>query len=418
MTRILYASENQHAGMKNGVTTAVSNMQRALGLVEGEDYVYVCPSNPAKPAPPHVRELPAYSLSSKWIPEWVATIDEGYRFAIPASAPLAGPLINAQLTNWMRSTGPYIVHIQGTQLVSDHVAQACVKLGIPYGLTLHTYDKQYLDDRVHLKPLREMMKRSQAKRSIWIANHATWVSCASTWYEKRFRKFTGFQGKIIIMPSIVWPFDVLSEPELDHLESQFRQSELPSATSSRPLIGCFGRKSPEKNLEFAVGVMSQLKELYQAHRDTLPLLVFIGPEAKCYDAKLLQLARSLGVEHDIILLGRKDNHDLIKLAQACGVLIFPSQTETQGLVRVEAQLAQAVPLVPIDTALAENLDDDSLILPMDPQIWANRLYELYHDARQRHVIATHQRKVALVQNDPHAYAERLRALYARISPSP
>ncbi|MDO8513348.1 MAG: glycosyltransferase [bacterium] len=416
MNKIIYASENPPTGLLNGVTTAVTNMRKALGLTDA-DYIYICPNKPKNKPQENVYELPSLGLSARWIPSWLATIDEGYRFALPYSFPLLGKAINRRLTSYLKNIQPCYPHIQGTQLTGEQVAMACLKANIPYILTLHTYDEHYLDDRIHISLLRNFMKKNQAKRSRYVADHAATVTCASLWYEKRYRDFTGYTGKIIIIPSIVWPFDLMNSQEKELEEHNFRTNELPSESRHRPLIGAFGRKSPEKNLDFAIEIMAQINLLCnnkKVIKEKRPLLVVIGPGAQGYEDLLKKLATKKEVINDILFLPAKPNEQLLKVSQFITVQIFTSLTETQGLIRVEAQLAQSVPLVMENTALAENLDNPKLILPPQPQIWASTILKLLDDPHHLRETARKQRDIALKQNDPNTYKRRLMELYQNI----
>lgn len=105
-----------------------------------------------------------------------------------------------------------------------------------------------------------------------------------------------------------------------------------------------GRLGDEKNVELVVHTFAELK------RRGEPNLRFViaggGPEL--YLKKIHKLARDLGLEEDILWTGFVSGQEWADCYGAADLVLFPSVTETQGLVVVEA-LAAGVPLVSVDT---------------------------------------------------------------------
>jgi glycosyltransferase involved in cell wall biosynthesis len=108
----------------------------------------------------------------------------------------------------------------------------------------------------------------------------------------------------------------------------------------KPTVGYVGRVVPEKGLDIAVRAISALRA--EHHLNAQFLIGGMGDPQTC--ESLLNLARELGLEHDVRLLGELDGDSLAALLQQVHVLVVPSIREALGLVCAEAALAR-VPIV-------------------------------------------------------------------------
>lgn len=102
-----------------------------------------------------------------------------------------------------------------------------------------------------------------------------------------------------------------------------------------PLIGVFGRLSPEKGQETAIQAMVRLRAKHPAAR---LLLVGRGRE----EARLTELTSSLGLDQNVVFTGFQA--DIRSLMAACDVVVVPSRKEGFGLTAVEA-MALARPVL-------------------------------------------------------------------------
>jgi N-acetyl-alpha-D-glucosaminyl L-malate synthase BshA len=91
---------------------------------------------------------------------------------------------------------------------------------------------------------------------------------------------------------------------------------------------------PVKNVEKVVEVFAAVR----ARRDCRLAMVGDGPEVQ----PARRLARTLGVQADVHFLGNQDSTE--ELLAMCDVLLLPSETESFGLVALEA-MSCAVPVV-------------------------------------------------------------------------
>lgn len=414
---VVICSENPNPdrGVINGVTTATSNMQKSINLCDDNKWqsIYICPRYPGTNASKNVWELPSIDIS-KWVPSFVATVDKGYRIAYPYAAPF-GKKVCDRIAERLSITRPCCVHLQGTHQASEQTAYACLKIGLTYGLTLHTYDEKYIDQRTHISPIATAMKAAHATRSQFIANHAAWVTCPTEWYADKFREFTSFTGKIIICPSIVWPIDTMNDESRLVYEQQFRE-KLPKHLQKRPLIGCFGRQSPEKNLELAIDMMSELYIIYNSTRSLhkVPALVFIGPGNESYRNQLKEQAKQLGISLYIVWLDGQPYEEMIKLHQIFPHQFFPAKLESQGLMRVEAQMCKSLACMLENNALSEGYDEPSLIAKDSASDCAKALFYTLNNPGRNDEIRERQKIIAYKQNNPLVYGNKLLELYSQL----
>ncbi|MGH9379267.1 MAG: glycosyltransferase [Thermoanaerobaculia bacterium] len=107
-----------------------------------------------------------------------------------------------------------------------------------------------------------------------------------------------------------------------------------------PVLGYVGRLAPEKNVDFLLEVFAEVRKRRPEAR---LLLAGEGPGK----AALERRARALGVAWGIHWAGfLSRRQDLLDCYRAADVFVFASQTETQGLVLLEA-MALGVPVVAV-----------------------------------------------------------------------
>jgi len=112
-----------------------------------------------------------------------------------------------------------------------------------------------------------------------------------------------------------------------------------------------GRIVPDKKTDWLIKVFSKLKD------KSLDFVV-AGGISEDYKKTLLELAKSLGVEKRVKLIGLVDQKELAKLYSACEVFMFASPEEAFGLVPIEA-MACGAPVV----AWNDNAGPNEYVIP-------------------------------------------------------
>ena len=160
---------------------------------------------------------------------------------------------------------------------------------------------------------------------------------------------------------------------------RFRPCEDDRARRERPTLLFTARIEPLKGPDLALEVLSRLDP------DLGARLVLAGSAAPAfaeYLDSLRALARELGVEDRVELVGTLDRDELAEAMRCAGALLLTSWSETFGLVALEAQ-ASGTPVLAWRSAggVREAIDPDGLVLSTrDPDVWAESLEALLGDA--------------------------------------
>lgn len=204
---------------------------------------------------------------------------------------------------------PDAIHLMTEGPLGWAARSVCRKRGIPFTTWYHSHFQLYVDARLHglLRPILALMRRfhSSAVR--------TMVSTESL---RRELASLGYTHPIVIVPLGV---DV----------ETFVRNPAPSLQSlNKPVFLFFSRLAPEKNPE----------EFLKLDLPGTKLVIGDGPDR-------VKLEKKYGRKN--IFVGYKRGTELIDWLSLCDVLVFPSRTETFGLVALEA-LACGIPVAAHD----------------------------------------------------------------------
>ena len=174
-----------------------------------------------------------------------------------------------------------------------------------------------------------------------------------------------------------------------------------------PLLLYVGRLDREKSVDRVLLAFDRVASTLPAAR---LILVGQGTEA----ARLERLARALPVADRIRFCGARPHALLAPCYQAADVFVFASETETQGLVLVEAA-ACGLPAVAVGAPGCEEVvrDGDTGILTKgEPAALAEAVIGLLLDPARRRWMGARARGVALREFDVRFQIERTLAVYA------
>lgn len=105
------------------------------------------------------------------------------------------------------------------------------------------------------------------------------------------------------------------------------------AGDGKRLFVCVARLAREKNLTFLLRCMKLYKE--RSGEPFRLLLIGEGP----YRRELQNLAAQQGLSEEIVFVGAVPNGEIADYCRACELFLFASQSETQGIVLIEAMAA-------------------------------------------------------------------------------
>ena len=162
---------------------------------------------------------------------------------------------------------------------------------------------------------------------------------------------------------------------------RFRPCEDDRARRLRPTLLFTARIEPLKGPDLALEVLSRLDPALGAR---LVLAGSAAPAFAEYLDSLRELARELGVEDRVELVGTLDRDELAEAMRCAGALLLTSWSETFGLVALEAQ-ASGTPVLAWRSAggVQEAVAPDGLLLATrDPDVWAESLEALLEDGER------------------------------------
>ncbi|MGH7728276.1 MAG: glycosyltransferase [Vulcanimicrobiaceae bacterium] len=219
--------------------------------------------------------------------------------------------------------------------------------GVPLVFTYHTQLEAY----AHYVPFEAHATRGITTRlTRAYANAADAVVVPTDAMERRLRAL-GVAARIEIVPSGI---DVAT------FAAGLRRSDVRARLGAGEgdfLILCVARLGREKNLALALAALARM-------RTPRVRLAIVG-EGAHHEALAREAAR-LGIGERVRFAGELARTALPDVYASSDAFVFPSQSETQGLVLVEA-LAAGVPVVAVDTPQTrEVLGRAGAVAPADP----------------------------------------------------
>jgi glycosyltransferase involved in cell wall biosynthesis len=178
-----------------------------------------------------------------------------------------------------------------------------------------------------------------------------------------------------------------------------------------PLCLAVGRLAKEKNQAFLLSAFARiLRDLPSAR------LVLVGEGDD--RPRLGRLAHSFGICPRVRFVGAVPHEAIGDYYQAAGLFLFPSTSETQGIVVLEA-LAAGLPVVAVTSDAAADLLGDGqggILTPEEPEQFARGAVNLWGQPERRRAMAEAGRTIA-ARYAPDACAAKLLGLYEEIAQS-
>jgi glycosyltransferase involved in cell wall biosynthesis len=238
----------------------------------------------------------------------------GLRCALPRPVELAGRIEQAR---------PDAIHIATEGPIGFLVRRYCRERGVPFTTSLTTRFPEYIAARVPFP----IAWGYAALRRFHAAAQATMVSTPSLMSELAGRGFTHLK---------LWSRGVDTE--------LFRPDRIIGLDLPRPIFVSVGRIAPEKNLEAFLSLKLPGTKVVIGH----------GPQEAELRARF----------PDAVFLGSMDGEQLAQHVAAADVFVFPSKTDTFGIVQLEA-LASGVPVAAYPVTGPKDVIGDALVGALD-----------------------------------------------------
>jgi 1,2-diacylglycerol 3-alpha-glucosyltransferase len=244
---------------------------------------------------------------------------------------LCVPYLNAD--DRRRVRGIDIVHAHSPFVTGWMGASYARRRNIPLVFTYHTR----LDAYAHYAPFdRATTERAMVELTRRYANAADAVVVPTNAMESRLREL-GVHAPIAVVPSAI---DV--ERFAAGRRSTLVRARL-GAAGDAPLALVVSRLGLEKNVELAIDALARIGDLRLA-------VVGEGPQRPVLEER----ARRLGVADRVRFIGSLPPERLPDVYASADAFIFPSTTDTQGLVLAEA-LAAGLPVIAAESEASRDV---------------------------------------------------------------
>jgi hypothetical protein len=164
------------------------------------------------------------------------------------------------------------------------------------------------------------------------------------------------------------------EGEVFREEMEIRHPQL----KGKRILLFAGRIVKEKNLGFLIEILPQI---LAKHNDVVLVFAGSGPDLDHYR----DMAHKAGLEENYVFTGYLERKDLALTYTIAEIFLFPSLTDTQGLVTLEAMLS-GTPVVAIGvlgTLMVMGGDNGGFMVKNDAAEFTNRVLDLLDDPELR-----------------------------------
>ncbi len=373
--------------MTNGVAVFAHNLAKGL-VKKGHEVIVICPSFTGKPHREKREGVTTYYLRSirfPFYPDQINEVPTGKEFLglpLPRLAYRHGLWITIEPYPMMKKIlnrfHPDVIHNQTAEMIAIAARRYAKKYDTPMVSTGHAYPDNITGQLRILKPIKRPLDAALRAYMASFLKHSEYATMPT---EMAIED---------LVPKKRKRFDVMVEPLSNGVDlSKFGPGKAPARIyrkyhlpKDKPLVLYVGRVDPEKSLSNVVtafaGVLEKVSEA---------ALVIVGDGT---DRKhLLDLTRALGIEKAVYFPGRIYPPDIMEVYRTAQVFVTASETETQGIVLIEAA-ATGLPLVAVDAGavreLCQNKKNGILCHPGDVAEITDGIVKLlrHDDVRKRY----------------------------------
>lgn len=314
-----------------------------------------------------------------------------HRYALPIPAAAVG------LRRLIPRLGLQVIHVHHPFLVGPYARRLARRLRVPCVFTYHTLYEHYAH---YLPVVSSLAARVAEARSYAFANQADLVIAPTSGVRQRLLTH-GVTSPIEVIPTGIEPPE---EPE----ESKTQIRRCLGVPEDGQVLLYVGRLAREKNLEL---LLRAVRAAVRGAPNLTLLVVGEGDEER----SLQRLATHLEIADRVHFVGPVPHQAVGCWYRAADLFVFPSVSETQGLVVLEA-MAYGLPVLAIRSVGTSDfiVDGVSGALANDAENdFVQRLLTLLRDGASLHRYAEQGRARAM-QMTAEASAVRLLEAYERL----
>ena len=314
----------------NGVTVSVDSFSRAL-IKEGHDVLVVCSSYPQELTNPVSlkKEAEAESL--------IKTIKVP---SLPNSISREDRVAKLNKMNWVFKQvdifNPDIIHIHTEVIIGEFGMWYARTHNLPVVYTFHTLWEDYAPHYFPvftvkiIKFLVRNLLKNFMRRAYRIIVPTPQIGETVDRYKLGIKPY--------LLPTGI-DIKLFEHDEARKIEYRKKLEDHFPALKGKRILLFAGRVAKEKNIGFLLKI---LPDILKKHPDVILLIAGNGQDLDYYKEE----ARKLGIEEYCVFPGYFDRKDLALVYSISEIFMFPSLTDTQGLVTLEAMLS-GTPVVAI-----------------------------------------------------------------------
>lgn len=268
---------------------------------------------------------------------------------------------------------------------------------IPYVITYHTLWNQYTHYILHGKVVKPKMMEVISRL---VVNFSDCVIAPTKKVKKELLSY-GVKRKIEVFPNGIDMETFLNT------EKGFLRKKIKADHTKKILLSC-GRLGKEKSFDFLLEAFSRI---HAGDENTVFVLAGEGNELK----KLKHLAENLGIADVVYFIGKIDHQQMHRIYADADVFLYASQSETQGLVVLEA-LASGIPVVAVrDESLVDfvHSGENGFLVKKDIKIFTDSVLQILQNPSLAASFSQHAREIA-AQFSSDITMQQLEALYKKL----
>ncbi len=267
---------------------------------------------------------------------------------------------------------PDVVHINSEFLMGWFGVTYARHRHIAMVFTFHTLWEDYLYNYIHMLPAAtsKAVGRELVKFYLKRANE---IICPTERIASVIKEY-GIDREADILPTGI-PDEIVTIDKSKNVAFKKQLFKIFPVLRNKKILLYVGRVVKEKNLDFLFDVFAQVRNKVE---DTALLFVGGGPELE----PLKEKAKKMPVSWNICFTGYRSRTELAYFYHLSKVFVFPSLTETQGLVTIEAMLS-GLPVVAIGemgTLDVMQGDNGGFMVKNDVTEFSSRVIELLTDS--------------------------------------
>ena len=338
--------------MTNGVAVFAHNLAKGLAK-QGHEVLVICPSFKGRQyrvKRDGVTTMYLRSIRFPFYPDQINKVPDGKEILgvpLPRLAYRHGLWITVDpypaLKRVLNKFHPDVIHNQTAEMIAIAARRYAKKYDVPMVSTGHAYPDNITSQLKILKPIKRPLDAVLRTYMASFLKHSEYATMPTE------------MAIDDLVPKKRKSFKVTVEPLSNGVDlAQFGPRKAPlriykkyRLPTDRPIVLYVGRVDPEKSISNVVTAFSGVLE---AVPEALLVIVGDGTDRR----RLTDLVEALGIQQSVRFLGRVMPPDVMEIYRTAQVFATASETETQGIVLIEAA-ATALPLVAVDAGAVREL---------------------------------------------------------------